>query len=131
MNAIISGKVEKPEGSMIFTPKQTWVWTGSGGYANGSLQISEEAYQTQYIRIIDRKNCVFLFALQGLVDFDDGVYATFVAHGTGTYKLESGTKISLVWYNLSARTIGYQQIGGYTDVSIDKYINSVEIGTLE
>ena len=133
MNAIISGKVEKPEGSMIFTPKQTWVWTGSGGYANGSLQISEEAYQTQYIRIIDRANHIFLFTLYGLIDSDDGVYPTFNVYGleSDDSRLQLGTHISLVWENISSRILGYHQIGGYSDISIDKYIKSVEIGTLE
>lgn len=135
MNAIISGKAIATDNGMTFTANQSWEWTGNTGtHAYGSLYILDEIYSTQYIRIIDKMNHIFLFALYGLASFDES-HPTFSVQGINGYGQNWSTGVCFGWSDShsfpAAWTIKYYQYNVYNSASIDMAIKSVEIGTLE
>ena len=119
----------------IRTTNQSWEWTGNtGAHASDSLYILNEIYSTQYIRIIDKTNHVFLFALYGLSSFNES-FPTFVVQGINSRGQKWETGICFGWSDAlsypSAWIIKYYQYNVYNSASINMAIKSVEIGTLE
>lgn len=126
MNAIVSGKVEKPKGSLgVFKANNNYKFTS----IYNELTIPDEIRKTHYLRVIDDDNNIVLIALNSLPFYTtETTTPSFYFYIKGDYGVE-GYRIAISCYLFYGSN--YQLKFTMADSEVNNHISSFQIGTLE
>lgn len=116
MNAIISGKMEKQAGTMIFRSVRSLTVTGGGGYADVS------DIQDPYLRLINKQGKIVIVYIPMLLRFTED-YVTYMQSKSNV----AISELFRIYYN-PPQVHMYIVNANYT---ITDHFSSCEIGTLE
>lgn len=118
MNAIISGKMEKQVGSMVFKT------LGSASIPSDWSDVRlYDITSDQYIRIIDKAGNVFLVRSYNLMDYQEPTL--FRAYKNNN----NDSDVAVITYQGQISDVFVGKIGQYSRWS--DYVTSIERGTLE
>lgn len=129
MDAIVSGKVEKPEGSLgVFKVNNNYKFVST----YDEILISESDYNTHFLKIVDKLQSIILIAINHLPSYSNTVTvpAFFLHDGnaSGYGDAGYGTAISC-YYSYNGWHLAFKLNNTLSD--INNCISSLEIGTLE
>lgn len=116
MNAIISGKMEKQVGSMVFRSVRSLTLSGGDGYADVS------DIQDPYLRLINKQGKIVIVYIPMFLRFTED-YATYMQSKSNV----ATSELFRIYYN-PPQVYVYIVSANYT---ITDYFSSYEIGTLE
>lgn len=124
MNAIVSGKVEKSEGSLgVFKVNNNYKFVST----YDEILISEHDYETHFLKIVDKLQSIILIEINHLPSYSNTVTVpAFYLHDGNASGY--GTAISCD-YSSNGWHLAFKLNNTLSD--INNCISSLEIGTLE